>query len=187
MYNWNVFNILGANSFGSYAVKIFRQTFADMNPHGGAIAVSFVQLLAAMLSGLLIDTVGRIPLLIISSVFMSLALASFGSYVYYEEVNKAIAGTNFDIDTAAIVNTDWIPLLCVLVFTIAFSLGKHRFRIKEFQIQTNKWIEQLNFMLESNANSNNQNVSHINDNKIITVYFALMSTMSKMKFGRWNQ
>ncbi|XP_031618779.1 facilitated trehalose transporter Tret1-like [Contarinia nasturtii] len=110
----------GANSFGFYAVKIFRQTFAGMNPHGGAIAVSFVQLLAAMLSGLLIDTVGRIPLLIISSVFMSLALASFGSYVYYEQSNKLIASTNFDMEA---VNTDWIPLLCVLVFTIAFSLG----------------------------------------------------------------
>lgn len=95
-----------------------------MNPHGGAIAVGFVQLLAAMLSGLLIDTVGRIPLLIISSVFMSLALASFGSYVYYEQSNKLIASTHYDIEAAASVNTDWIPLLCVLVFTIAFSLGK---------------------------------------------------------------
>lgn len=95
-----------------------------MNPHGGAIAVGFVQLLAAMLSGLLIDTVGRIPLLIISSVFMSLALASFGSFVYYEHTNKLMASTNFDMDAAAAVNSDWIPLLCVLVFTIAFSLGK---------------------------------------------------------------
>ncbi|KAG5675998.1 hypothetical protein PVAND_005853 [Polypedilum vanderplanki] len=101
----------GANSFGFYAVKIFRQTFTGMNPHGGAVAVGFVQLLASMLSGLLIDTVGRIPLLIISSVFMSLALASFGSYVHYDE-NNVTGGNN-----------DWIPLLCVLIFTIAFSLG----------------------------------------------------------------
>lgn len=93
-----------------------------MNPHGGAIAVGFVQLLAAMLSSLLIDKVGRIPLLIFSSVFMSLALASFGSYIYYEQANKLIAN-NFNMDAAASVNTDWIPLLCVLVFTIAFSLG----------------------------------------------------------------
>lgn len=120
---WVTIQFSGATAFGSYAVNIFRQTFAGMNPHGGAIAVSFVNLLAAMLSGLLIDTVGRIPLLIISSVFMSLALASFGSYVYYEQAHKLIASTNFDMDTAA-VNTDWIPLLCVLVFTIAFSLGK---------------------------------------------------------------
>jgi hypothetical protein len=75
-----------------------------------------------MLSGLLIDTVGRIPLLIVSSVFMSLALASFGSYVYYEHTNKITAINNFDLDAAG-VNSDWIPLLCVLVFTIAFSLG----------------------------------------------------------------
>lgn len=84
-----------------------------MNPHGGAVAVGFVQLLASMLSGLLIDTVGRIPLLITSSVFMSLALASFGSYVHYDE-NNVTSGAN----------NDWIPLLCVLIFTIAFSLGK---------------------------------------------------------------
>lgn len=95
-----------------------------MNPHGGAIAVGFVQLLAAMLSSLLIDTVGRIPLLIVSSVFMSLALASFGSYIYYEQANKLIAN-NFDLDAATSANSDWIPLLCVLVFTIAFSLGAY--------------------------------------------------------------
>lgn len=77
-----------------------------------AISVGFVQLLASLLSGLLIDTIGRIPLLICSSVFMSLALASFGSYYHYEQHNGPS------------VNNDWIPLLCVLIFTIAFSLGE---------------------------------------------------------------
>ncbi|KAL1390350.1 hypothetical protein pipiens_012412, partial [Culex pipiens pipiens] len=112
----------GANSFNFYAVSIFSKTFAGMNPHGAAIAVGFVQLLASMLSGLLIDTVGRIPLLIVSSVFMSLALASFGSFVYYGHTNKLLATANFDLD-APVGNNDWIPLLCVLVFTVAFSLG----------------------------------------------------------------
>lgn len=113
----------GANSFGFYAVNIFRQTFSGMNPHWGAVSVAFVQLLASMLSGLLIDTVGRIPLLITSSVFMSLALASFGSYVYYEQNNRLMLGNGVEMD-AALNNSDWIPLLCVLVFTVAFSLGK---------------------------------------------------------------
>ncbi|XP_055551049.1 uncharacterized protein LOC129733305 isoform X2 [Wyeomyia smithii] len=112
----------GANSFNFYAVTIFSKTFAGMNPHGAAIAVGFVQLLASMLSGLLIDTVGRIPLLIVSSVFMSLALASFGSFVYYGHTNKLLASVNYDLD-APVGNNDWIPLLCVLVFTVAFSLG----------------------------------------------------------------
>lgn len=114
----------GANLFGFYAVKIFRQTFAGMNPHGGAIAVCTVQLFSAMLSGLLIDVVGRIPLLIISSILMSLALTSFGSYVYYEQKSKMVLTTTFDLEHATASNDDWIPLLCVLIFTIAFSLGK---------------------------------------------------------------
>lgn len=79
-----------------------------------AISVGFVQLLASLLSGLLIDVIGRIPLLICSSVFMSLALASFGSYYHYEHHNGSPD-----------MNSDWIPLLCVLIFTIAFSLGNY--------------------------------------------------------------
>lgn len=115
----------GASSFNFYAVTIFRKTFAGMNPHGAAIAVGFVQLLASMLSGLLIDTVGRIPLLIVSSIFMSLALAGFGSCVYYGETSKMLVaegGVLSDVSMAAGQN-DWIPLLCVLVFTVAFALG----------------------------------------------------------------
>uniref|UniRef100_A0A182PCF2 Major facilitator superfamily (MFS) profile domain-containing protein n=1 Tax=Anopheles epiroticus TaxID=199890 RepID=A0A182PCF2_9DIPT len=115
----------GASSFNFYAVTIFRKTFAGMNPHGAAIAVGFVQLLASMLSGLLIDTVGRIPLLIVSSIFMSLALAGFGSCVYYGETSKMLlaeGGMLPDVSMATGQN-DWIPLLCVLVFTVAFALG----------------------------------------------------------------
>nr|CAD7196679.1 unnamed protein product [Timema douglasi] len=107
----------GANAFNFYAVSIFRQTFGGMNPHGGAVAVGFVQLLASLLSGLLIDVVGRLPLLIASSMFMSMALAGFGSFSYYEDVHRH-RGSSYIPG-----QHDWIPLLCVLVFTVAFSLG----------------------------------------------------------------
>lgn len=117
----------GANAFNFYAVSIFRQTFGGMNPHGAAVAVCFVQLLASLLSGLLIDTVGRIPLLIASSVFMSLALAGFGSCAYYVS-HQRLKFTSNNLGTLALTPAmggehDWIPLLCVLIFTIAFSLG----------------------------------------------------------------
>ncbi|XP_021941806.1 facilitated trehalose transporter Tret1-like [Zootermopsis nevadensis] len=107
----------GATAFNFYAVSIFRQT-GCMNPHGGAVAVGFVQLLASCVSGLLIDIVGRLPLLIASSMFMSMALAGFGSFAYYEDVHKEHRNGCL---TAA--QHDWIPLLCVLIFTVAFSLG----------------------------------------------------------------
>lgn len=93
-----------------------------MDPHGGAVAVGFVQLLASMVSGLLIDTVGRIPLLIVSTVFMSLAFACLGSYIYYEQGVKLAAANAFEMSGSGY--NDWIPLLCVLTFMVAFSLGK---------------------------------------------------------------
>ena len=108
----------GANLFNFYAVKMFKKTFRTMNPHGGAIATSVAQLLASCLSGMLIDNVGRLPLLMISGVMMSIALAGFGSFAYYEEVFR----NSSDI-MASEPTYDWIPLLCVLTFTIAFSLG----------------------------------------------------------------
>lgn len=102
----------GANAFNFYVVTVFRDTFDGTNPHSAAIAVAIVQLLSSLLSGLLVDRAGRLPLLVASCVLMSLALASFGSFSYYEGVHPK-----------ALPQLDWIPLLCVLVFTVAFSLG----------------------------------------------------------------
>ena len=42
----------GATPFQYYAVNIFRQTLGGMDPHSATIAIGFVQLLAALLSGM---------------------------------------------------------------------------------------------------------------------------------------
>ncbi|KAL1513878.1 hypothetical protein ABEB36_003220 [Hypothenemus hampei] len=104
----------GAHAFNFYVVSVFKETFGGTNPHSAAVAVAVVQLLSSLLSGLLVDSAGRLPLLVASSVLMSLALASFGSFAYYEEATNQKSTTS---------NLDWIPLLCALVFTVAFSLG----------------------------------------------------------------
>lgn len=108
----------GAHVFNFYAVPLFKKTFKIMNPHGGAIAISVVQLLASCLSGMLIDHVGRLPLLLVSGVMMSIALAGFGSYLYYDDMLRSPTDITQDVGSY-----DWIPLMCVLTFTIAFSLG----------------------------------------------------------------
>lgn len=82
----------GANAFYFYAVSVFKETFGGTDAHGAAVAVAIVQLLSSLLSGLLVDTAGRLPLLVASSVLMSLALASFGSFAYYEDAHPK--GTN---------------------------------------------------------------------------------------------
>ena len=47
---------------------------------------------------------------------MSLALAGFGSYAYYNSMSQGQT-------TTVMGQHDWIPLLCVLVFTTALALG----------------------------------------------------------------
>ena len=70
----------GAHAFNFYAVSIFRASFTGIDPHGAAALVAFVQLLASITSGLLVDTISRLPLLIASNLFITL----FGTFIYME-------------------------------------------------------------------------------------------------------
>lgn len=122
----------GAHAFNFYAVPIFRASFAgSLDAHAAAIIVAFVQLLASITSGLLIDQVGRLPLLIASSSLMTVALASFGTFQYFVvngvKTATASAGGGGGGEAGDVMlgneNLDWIPLVCVLIFTVAFSVG----------------------------------------------------------------
>ena len=66
----------GAHAFNFYTVSIFRASFTGIDPHGAAALVAFVQLLASITSGLLVDTIGRLPLLIASNLFITLSALS---------------------------------------------------------------------------------------------------------------
>ena len=65
-------------------MPIFQVSFGSFNPHLAAVATGSVQLVAAAASGILSDTVGRLPILILSTVLMSGALAGFGFYSFYQ-------------------------------------------------------------------------------------------------------
>ena len=104
----------GVAAFNFYAVTIFKEAFAggSYSPHWAAVGTGFVQLVASGLSGLLCDLFGRMPLLIISTGLMSAALAGFGFFAYYQTLHPNGTG-----------DMDWIPLVCVILFVCAFSLG----------------------------------------------------------------
>ncbi|CAL4098681.1 unnamed protein product [Meganyctiphanes norvegica] len=101
----------GANAFNFYAVPILSEAFVGINPYSAAVVVGLLQILAGMVSSVLIDTAGRLPLLIVSNLLMSVALAGFGTFLYVNETMSATAGK------------DWMPLTCALVFQVAYSLG----------------------------------------------------------------
>lgn len=103
----------GANAFNFYAVPILTEAFVGINPYSAAVVVGLLQILAGMVSSVLIDTVGRLPLLIVSNLLMSTALAGFGTFLYITGSNGVDAGPGLD----------WIPLTCALIFQVAFALG----------------------------------------------------------------
>ncbi|XP_071450555.1 trehalose transporter 1-like protein, partial [Hetaerina americana] len=105
----------GAHAFNFYAVPILRQTLGSgsgLTPHEGAVAVGAVQFVASLASGLLMDTIGRVPLLLFSSLVMSLTLGGFGAYI--------LCRSSFESGGSWI---EWVPLLCVFGFTISFCVG----------------------------------------------------------------
>ena len=110
------FRFSGVSAFNFYAVPIFQQSFGGtlLNPHLAAVITGTVQLIASALTGLLSDLIGRLPLLLLTSLLMSTALAGFGFYSYYRDSITYYLGS-----TAS----DWIPLICVLIFVASFSLG----------------------------------------------------------------
>ena len=81
----------------------------------------FIKLVASAFTGVLSDLVGRLPLLVVSTALMSVALAGFGCFAYYREYTPNMTGAG--ADAAASGGLDWIPLVCVVLFVCAFSLG----------------------------------------------------------------
>ena len=99
----------GATAFNFYMVPILSEAFAGINPYNAAIVVALLQIVAGLVSSVLIDTVGRLPLLLISHFFMSVALAGFGTFLY----SFQDGGYRYD----------WIPMTCAIVFQVAFAVG----------------------------------------------------------------
>ncbi|XP_046401563.1 facilitated trehalose transporter Tret1-2 homolog [Ischnura elegans] len=143
----------GAHAFNFYAVPILRQTLgrgSGLTPHEGAVAVGAVQFVASLASGLLMDTIGRVPLLLFSSLIMSLTLGGFGAYILCRSEGSlwmcgGAVGSGLALNSSASNSTmlaevgvigelgssslwwgpgsEWVPLLCVFGFTISFCVG----------------------------------------------------------------
>lgn len=65
----------------------------------------------ALVAAAIIDKAGRKPLLLISSSVMALSLILVGLYFWLKEKEMDVS------------NIGWLPLLSLVVFMIAFSIG----------------------------------------------------------------
>jgi facilitated trehalose transporter len=95
-----------------YTVDIFQDAGSDIDPNKATILVGAIQIVASIISSILMDRAGRRILLMISGVLMTVALGALGFFFYLKEQ---------DPDTASTIG--WLPLVCLIMFIVAFSLG----------------------------------------------------------------
>ena len=101
----------GVNAVIFYTVKIFEAAGSTLDPNIAAIIVGVVQIFFTFVAGLIVDRAGRRILLLTSASVMCLCLGILGFYFHLK--NKGDDVSNIGI----------IPLICVNVFIVVFSLG----------------------------------------------------------------
>ncbi|EAT41278.1 AAEL007050-PA [Aedes aegypti] len=92
-----------------FTVEIFRSAGSSLDGHLATIVVGAVQVLSNFAALFVVDRAGRKPLLIISGVIMSIAMASMGAAFYL----NSIGNTDFG----------YLPVISLIVFMIGFSIG----------------------------------------------------------------
>lgn len=101
----------GINAVIFYTNTIFESAGSNIDPSLATIIVGIVQTIATIISSLLIEKAGRKILLIQSCVIMGLCLIVLG--VYFK----------LQTDKIDVSRVGWIPLVCLVLFIISFSLG----------------------------------------------------------------
>ncbi|ODN03069.1 Facilitated trehalose transporter Tret1-2 [Orchesella cincta] len=104
---WN-----GNNAIVFYTVDIFNDAGSTLDPKIATIIVGAVQVVASIVAAILMDKAGRRVLLLLSGALMTAALSVLGGFFYMKEEDPSVKDY-----------LGWLPLLCLMVFIVAFSLG----------------------------------------------------------------
>jgi SP family facilitated glucose transporter-like MFS transporter 8 len=101
----------GVNAVIFYSVDIFYAAGSTLDPKVSAIIVGIVQVLVTFVSSAMVDRAGRRILLLLSASIMGVCLAILGLYFSLKNRGDDVSGIG------------WLPLICVAVFIVMFSLG----------------------------------------------------------------
>lgn len=102
----------GSNAILYYTVSIFKDAKSSLDPAVENILVAFIMFLFTFFSSLTMDKVGRRISLILSGLVTCISLSFLATFLVVSRHN-----CTFKEDYG------WIPLLCLLVYIAAFSVG----------------------------------------------------------------
>lgn len=95
----------------SYTARIFAEAGSSLSPEWSAIIVAAIQLAGTYVSTILIDRVGRKPLLIFSSLGSGISLVGLGMYMYLNQL-----GWNLEA-------ISWMPVITFSSLVFIASCG----------------------------------------------------------------
>lgn len=104
-------NCSGGFILVSYTAKIFAESGSAIPHEWSAILVAVIQLVGSYLSTILIDRVGRKPLLIFSSFGGGLSLFGLGTYLYLNHLGCDLHAVS------------WVPVLTFSLVVFIASCG----------------------------------------------------------------
>lgn len=83
-----------------------------IEPYQESIILGCVQVATCVLSVILVDRVGRKPLLLLSALGVGLMNGTIGTYFYFDINNKAMVS-----------HLHWLPLAALLVYIVCYAIG----------------------------------------------------------------
>lgn len=101
----------GITAILTYLMTIFESSGTTISSDISTIAIGVIQLLASLLTPLVIDKLGRRILLILSSIFCTLSLSTLSLYLLLY---------SYGYETSSY---SWIPIATLIVYMFAFCTG----------------------------------------------------------------
>ncbi|XP_053698662.1 facilitated trehalose transporter Tret1-like [Sabethes cyaneus] len=102
----------GINPVQFFAQTIFDKTGTGLPADLSAIILGIFQVVASVITALIVDKVGRRPTLLVSAIGMCCALSALGAYFYLD-----------DIGSKSVESISFLPVLSLVVFVVMFCTG----------------------------------------------------------------
>jgi len=105
-------NLSGVMILMPIMAPIFNDSNAKISGNTIAICVGIIKFCSFSFTSFIIERVGNRPLLIISSALTGLPVSVLGLHFYLKHINSPM-----------LPHLQWVPLVCVLLYLIGYSLG----------------------------------------------------------------
>lgn len=104
--------LCGSAAVVAYAQVIFNSTASHIAPYQESIILGCVQVATCTLSVVLVDRVGRKPLLLLSALGVGLMNGTIGTYFYFYNTNSE-----------AVKHLYWLPMAAILIYIVCYAVG----------------------------------------------------------------